>query len=76
MIIIHNIYRVNYFIFIIKFTLIMVFGNELCKMCRVNSFTFIIKFTLNIISGTEIPAVYQVNLLNPIGGIYSYYCTM
>ena len=43
---------------------------------RVNSFTFIIKFTLNIISGTEIPTVSQVNLLNPIGGIYSYHCTM
>ena len=32
-----------------------------------------IKFTLNIISGTGIPAVYQVNLLNPIDGIYSYH---
>ena len=70
------IYRVNSFNFIIKFTLIIVSGNELCKMYRVNSFTFIIKFTLNIISGTEILAVYQVNLLNPIGGIYSYHCTM
>ena len=46
------------------------------NMYRVNSLTFIIKFTLNIISGTEIPAVYRVNLLNPIGGIYSYHCTM
>ena len=34
---------------------------------------FMIKFTLNIISGTEMPAVYQVNLLNPIDGIYSYH---
>ena len=58
MIIIHNTYRVNSFTFIIKFTPVMVSGNELCKMYRVNSFTFIIKFTLNIISGNEIPAVY------------------
>ena len=58
MIIIHNIYRVNSFTFIIKFTLIMVSGNELCTMYRVNSFARIIKFTLIIISGTEIPAVY------------------
>ena len=43
---------------------------------RVDLFTFIIKFTLNIISGTEIPAAYQVNLLNPISGIYSYHCTV
>ena len=57
MIIIHNIYRVNSFTFIIKFTLVTVPGNELCKMYRVNSFMFIIKFALNIISGTEIPAV-------------------
>ena len=76
MIIIHNTDRVNLFTFIIKFTPVMVSGNELGKMYRVNSFTFIIKFTLNIISGTEIPAVSQVNLLNPIGGIYSYHCTM
>ena len=76
MIIIHNIYRVNSFTFIIKFTPDMVSGNELCKMYRVNSFTFIIKFTLNIISGTEIPAVFWVNLLSPIDGIYSYHCTM
>ena len=54
----------------------MVSGNKLCKMYRVNSFTFMIKFTLNIISGTEIPAVYRVNLLNPIDGIYSHHCTM
>ena len=69
-------YRVNSFTSIIKFTPVMVSGNELCKMYRVNPFTYIIKFTLNIISGTEIPAVHQVNLLNPIDGIYSYYCTM
>ena len=30
------------------------------------------KFALNIISGIETPAVYRVNLLNPINGIYSY----
>ena len=69
-------YRVNSFTFIIKFTLVIVSGNELCKIYRVNSFTFIIKFTLNIISGTEIPAVYRVNLLNPIDGIYSHHCKM
>ena len=70
-------YRVNSFTFIIKFTPDMVSGNELyIYMYRVNSFMFIIKCTLNIISGTEIPAVYQVNLLNHIDGIYSYHCTM
>ena len=69
-------YRVNSFTFIIKFTPVMVSGNELCKMYRVHSFTFIITFTLNIISGTEIPAIYRVNLLNSISGIYSYHCTM
>ena len=58
----------------IKFTPDMVSGNELCiYMHRVNLFTLIIKFTLTIISGTEIPAVYRVNLLNPIDGIYSYH---
>ena len=67
-------YRVNSFIFIVKFTPDMVSGNELYKyVYRVNSFMFMVKFTLNIISGTEIPAVYQVNLLNPIDGIYSYH---
>ena len=43
---------------------------------RVNSFTRIIKFTLIIVSGTEIPAVYQVNLLGLIDGIYSHHCKM
>ena len=67
-------YRVNSFIFIIKFTPDMVSGNELYKyMHRVNSFMFMVKFTLSIISGTEIPAVYWVNLLNPIDGIYSHH---
>ena len=52
-------YRVNSFIFIVKFTPDMVSGNELYMyMHRVNLFSFIVKFTLNIISGTEIPAVY------------------
>ena len=52
-------YRVNSFIFIVKFTPDMVSGNELyIYMHRVNSFIFMIKFTLNIISGTEIPVVY------------------
>ena len=66
--------RVNLFILIVKFTPDMVSGNELYMyVYRVNSFIFIIKFTPNIISGTEIPVVYQVNLLNPIDGIYSYH---
>ena len=52
----------------------MVSGNELYKyMHRVDSFMFMVKFALNIISGTEIPAVYRVNLLNPIDGIYSHH---
>ena len=60
-------YRVNSFIF----TPDMVSGNELYKyMHRVNSLMFMVKFTLNIVSRTELPAVYQVNLLNPIDGIY------
>ena len=57
----------------IKFTPDMVSGSELYMyVYRVNSFILMIKFTLNIVSGTETPAVYQVNLLNPIDGIYSY----
>ena len=67
-------YRVNSFILIVKFTPDMVSGNELyIYMHRVNSFMLMIKFTPNIISETEIPAVYQVNLHNPIDGIYSYH---
>ena len=53
------IYRVNSFIFIVKFTPDMVSGNELYKyMYRVDSFMLMIKFALDIISGTETPAVY------------------
>ena len=61
MIIIHNICRVNSFTFIIKFTPVMVFANELCKTYRVNSFTFIIKFTPVMVSGNELCKMYRVN---------------
>ena len=55
MIIIHNIYRVNSFTFMIKFTLIMVSGNELYMyMYRVSLFIFLIKFTPDMVSGNEL----------------------
>ena len=65
-------YRVNSFSFIIKFTPVMVSGNELCKMYRVNSFAYMIKFTLNIISGIELPAMYKVNTFNLADSICNY----
>ena len=55
MIIIHNIYRVNSFTFMIKFTPDMVSGNELYMyMYRVNLFIFLIKFTPDMVSGNEL----------------------
>ena len=54
---VHNIYmyRVNSFIFIVKFTPDKVSGNELCMYAyRVNSFIFIFKFTPDMVSGNEL----------------------